>query len=204
MEPADSTARAAVRECLDETIFLEAGAGSGKTSCLVDRFVALVESGVAAERIAAITFTEKAAGELADRIRIRLQKRSAVSDVCRLALESLDRSAICTLHAFARRILSENPIEAGLPPRITVFDEIGSQLDFDARWESFLDAVLEDAKLERPLRLLLASGTTADHLRQVATRFQEIGISSLSGPRRFEPRYPQSKWPDCSRRWTGS
>ena len=147
MEPADSKARAAVRERLDETLFFEAGAGSGKTSCLVDRYVALVESGMPAERIAAITFTEKAAGELADRVRTRLQERSIESDACRRGLESLDRSAICTLHAFAQRILSENPIEAGLPPRISVLDEITSQLDFESRWEGFFDRMLEELSL---------------------------------------------------------
>ena len=67
----DAQARTAVVQDRDSTLFVEAGAGSGKTSCLVDRFVALVESGVAADRIAAITFTEKAAAELVDRIRSR-------------------------------------------------------------------------------------------------------------------------------------
>ena len=173
MHPPDQAARTAVKERLDETVFLEAGAGSGKTTCLVERFVALVESGVAADRIAAITFTEKAAGELADRVRSELQRRSAGSPRCREALQDLDRSAICTLHAFASRILTENPIEAGLPPRITVLDDIGSQLGFESRWETFFDQLLEDPAMERPLRLLLASGATPDHLRQIAVKFGE-------------------------------
>ena len=90
MTTPDAPARAAVHDRLDETMFLEAGAGSGKTTCLVDRFVALVDSGVLADRIAAITFTERAAGELADRIRTELQKRSATSERCREALAALD------------------------------------------------------------------------------------------------------------------
>lgn len=72
----DSEARQAVVQNLGTTMFVEAGAGTGKTACLVSRFVALVESGVTADRIAAITFTEKAAAELAERIRGRLQKRA--------------------------------------------------------------------------------------------------------------------------------
>ncbi|HVM52397.1 MAG TPA: UvrD-helicase domain-containing protein, partial [Acidimicrobiales bacterium] len=166
----DQAARDAVRTGLGETMFLEAGAGSGKTSCLVDRFVALVEDGVEADRIAAITFTEKAAAELADRIRTELEKRAPASERCTAALAVVDRAAICTLHAFAQRILTAHPIEAGLPPRVTVLDEIASQLAFEERWESFVDRIIERDDLERPLRLLLASNATIDHLHEAATK----------------------------------
>ncbi len=171
MTPSDTAARKAVRTRLGDTLFVEAGAGSGKTTCLVDRFVSLVESGVGADRIAAITFTEKAAGELVDRVRNELQRRSATSARCRAALPALDGAAICTLHAFALRLLSEHPIEARLPPRVKVLEEIASQLAFEARWESFVDRIIEDEDLERPLRLLLAAGARVDHLHQVAVQF---------------------------------
>ncbi len=171
MRTPDEPAREAVRTRLEETLFVEAGAGSGKTTCLVERFVGLVEAGVEADRIAAITFTEKAAAELADRIRTALQRRAPSSMRCRNALQALDRAAICTLHAFAQRLLSEHPIEAGLPPRFAVLEEIGSQLAFEARWETFVDRIIEDPDLERPLRLLLAAGARIDHLHQVAVQF---------------------------------
>ena len=167
----DQAARDAVVQRLDETVFVEAGAGSGKTTCLVDRFVALVEAGVSADAIAAITFTEKAAAELADRIRAELQKKAPTSERCREAMDSLDRAAIGTLHSFAQRVLNQFPIEAGLPPRVQVLDEIASQLAFEARWEAFVDRVIDDPDLDRPLRLLLASGGRIDHLHQVATEF---------------------------------
>ena len=142
--PRDAQARTAVVQDLDSTLFVSAGAGSGKTSCLVDRFIALVESGVAADRIAAITFTEKAAAELVDRIRSKLQQRARDSATCRDALRVLDSAAIGTLHSFAQRILSEHPVEAGLPPRFSVNDEIASQIAFDTRWEQFADAMLDE------------------------------------------------------------
>lgn len=167
----DDAARCAVREKLGETLFLEAGAGSGKTSCLVDRFVALVESGVAADNIAAITFTEKSAAELVDRIRLELTKRAVINPACREGLNVLDNAAIGTLHSFAQRILSEYPVAAGLPPRFTVHDEIASQVAFDARWEQFADDMLDDNELEVPLRLLFASGGKPKHLRDVALAF---------------------------------
>lgn len=168
---ADRAAREAVVNDLSSTIFLEAGAGSGKTSCLVNRFVALVESGVPADHIAAITFTEKAAGELVDRIRNELRRRGNENDACRVALLVLDNAAIGTLHSFAQRILTEHAIEAGLPPRFSVNDEIASQVAFETRWEQFADALLDDPELDMPLRLLFASGGKPKHLRDVAVAF---------------------------------
>ncbi len=70
----DLATRAAIVGALDETLFVEAGAGSGKTKALVDRIVALVvERDVPMREIAAVTFTEKAAAELRDRIRRALE-----------------------------------------------------------------------------------------------------------------------------------
>jgi ATP-dependent exoDNAse (exonuclease V) beta subunit len=164
----DQAARDAIECDLDDTLFVEAGAGSGKTTSLVRRFVGLVRSGIPADRIAAITFTEKAAGELADRIRQALEQAGDVE-----ALDRLDRAAIGTLHAFAQRILNEHPIEAGLPPRLEVLDEISSQLAFEERWSAYVDHLLEDEALEAPFRVLLACDVDVRHLRDVALAFAD-------------------------------
>lgn len=167
----DTATRDAVRNDLNSTLFVEASAGSGKTTCLVDRFVALVKSGVPADHIAAITFTEKAGAELVDRVRARLQREGQHSSLCRDGLRVLDGAAIGTLHSFAQRILTAHPIEAGLPPSFALNDEIASQVAFDSRWEQFADWMLEDQGLETPLRLLFASGGKPQHLRDVAVAF---------------------------------
>ncbi|MDP7533604.1 MAG: UvrD-helicase domain-containing protein, partial [SAR202 cluster bacterium] len=73
--PADQDQRDRIRESLDETLFVEAGAGTGKTTSLVERVVGLVSKGVTTlDRIAAITFTEAAAAELSDKVREALEK----------------------------------------------------------------------------------------------------------------------------------
>lgn len=173
---ADQQARDRIAGDLDTTLFVEAGAGSGKTKALVDRIVALVAAGTPIDQIAAITFTEKAAAELRERVRTRLS--SMVSDddpdsAFSVALERLDHAAISTLHAFAQRLLFEHPIEAGLPPGVEVLDELGSQLAFDDRWERHLPQLLADPDLAAPLLVADALGISPTHLRGLAVAFED-------------------------------
>ncbi len=189
----DAEARRRIRHQLDQTLFVEAGAGTGKTRALVGRIVELVATGTAPMReIAAITFTEAAAGELRDRLRQALEQVAADPDG-RLAAQDdladpalgadehaaraaraaeavgeLDGAAISTLHGFAQRILAEHPFEAGLPPTFEVFDQIRSRVAFDERWGAFLDEILDDPGLRPTLARALVTGVTLDHLRSVA------------------------------------
>ena len=134
------------------------------------------------ESIAAITFTEKAAAELRDRIRQRFEEaaRSARSTTTRsatpsppTALAELDGAAVGTLHSFAQRILNEHPVEAGLPPGVEVLDEIGSQVEFEAQWHQFLDELLDDAAMGRSILALEAAGVRLDALRQLALQMTD-------------------------------
>ncbi|MDQ3350620.1 MAG: UvrD-helicase domain-containing protein, partial [Actinomycetota bacterium] len=153
-EPVDDAVRKRIGSSgLSETLFVEAGAGSGKTTVLVDRIVNLiVEHGVEPHELAAITFTEAAASELRDRIRAGLERGvldgGDVAVRCRAALADLDRSTITTLHGFALRILTEHAVAARLPPRVAVLDEVASQLQQERRWERFVDSLYDDADNE--------------------------------------------------------
>ena len=179
--PPDAADRDRIATDLHTTLFVEAGAGSGKTTALVGRVLALVRSGdVELREVAAITFTEKAAAELRDRLRQRLEeaaeeaRREGAGEEarrCDLAIDQLDGAAIGTLHAFAQRILAENPIEAGLPPRLEILDEVTSEVEFDQRWRTFLDQLLRDPHLERTLLLLFGTGVGPDALRVLAQEF---------------------------------
>jgi ATP-dependent exoDNAse (exonuclease V) beta subunit len=179
----DALATERIRTALDETLFVEAGAGSGKTRALVDRVLALVTvAGEPLSAIAAITFTEKAAAELRDRIRSQLEARlraaaddadDATVSLCQVALDDLDSAAIGTLHSFAQRILSEHPVEAGLPPHVEVLDEVASMVAFDDRWSAFLDRLLDDPELGRPILLLTSAGVRLPALRELALSFNQ-------------------------------
>ena len=157
-------------------LFVEAGAGAGKTTSLVKRIVALVGSGIDITTIAAITFTEKAAAELRHRLRIELEREATTRTgsldglVYDQALYRLDHAPIGTLHAFARRILNEFPIEAGLPPGFSVLDELESNLAFDERWEELLDSLLAEAN---PSGGALAGGASFVQL----CKFRNFGLN---------------------------
>lgn len=163
----DDAAREEVRTRLGATLFVEAGAGSGKTTTLVGRIVELVCSGVALlGEIAAITFTEAAAAELRTRVRRELERVArlpagagatpaggsgpdgpggpAEADRSKRAcdaLERIDEAVITTIHGFCQRLLAEHPVEAGLPPRFEVLDEVRQSLAWKAEWEAMVDAL---------------------------------------------------------------
>ena len=174
---ADQAARDRISSELASTVFVEAGAGSGKTRALVDRVAALVGSGIAMENIAAITFTEKAAAELRDRIRRRLasaeSRREVGEERTEAALLQLDGAAVGTLHSFAQRILSEHPVEAGLPPSVEVLDDIGSQIEFEVRWRDFLDQLLDEPGMGPTLLRLEMLGVKMAHIRALAVKLNQ-------------------------------
>jgi ATP-dependent helicase/nuclease subunit A len=134
-------------------LLVRAGAGSGKTEVLARRFVALVAGDIDGreqlppERIAAITFTEKAAWDMRARIEAVLRGEIAKSDGqrqvdLRRAIRLLPLARISTIHAFCARILRENADEAGLDPDFQVLDDYESQTYFESICRrGFVDAV---------------------------------------------------------------
>ena len=180
-QPQDNSERKRIATSLDETLFVEAGAGTGKTTSLVDRILELVGSGTATlDRIAAITFTEAAAAELRDRIRTELEKAAKNDSLSceqrersRQGVEQLDNAAIQTLHSFAAALLHERPLEAGLPPSFDTMDAIESELAFDEAWTQWIDAALDDPALEPHFLMTLSLGLKLDGLRGIALKFHE-------------------------------
>jgi len=148
----DAAARRLITDTgLHRTLFVEAGAGSGKTTQLVERIANLVvREGVRLSDIAAITFTEAAAAELQSKVRVRFEREAReTADPdrrarCEAAIADADLAAISTLHGFASRLLGEFSIDAHLPPRVTVLDEVSSQLAHEDRWARFVDRLYAD------------------------------------------------------------
>ena len=177
--PSDQPARDAIVECLDENMVVEAGAGTGKTTSLVERVVALVTTGRASMGgIAAITFTEAAAAELRSRIGETLERVGSDPDRenvererCVRAVGDLDQAAIQTLHSFAASLLRERPLEASLPPGFNVRDVIEAEFAFERKWSEWLDATLDNPEAQEALRPALEKGMTLRHIREIAVSF---------------------------------
>jgi ATP-dependent helicase/nuclease subunit A len=151
-ERTDQQAAAVSRR--DRDIFLRAGAGTGKTSVLVDRFCAAAldpDGGV--ERILAFTFTERAADQLRRRIRDELSgriRRAEGEDLeeLREALDATDRAWISTIHGFCRRLLSSHPAAAGIDPRFRVVDEAEAERLAIRGFDSALAEMVESGEPE--------------------------------------------------------
>jgi ATP-dependent helicase/nuclease subunit A len=174
--PVDHAIREQVRTRLDENLCVEAGAGTGKTTVLVDRVVALLRAGLPPERLVAITFTEKAAAELAARVRLALQEAALATtderEQARLlqAARDLTRAHIETIHAFATSLLRERPLEAGLDPGFTVLEGVPAQLAFDEAWDAWLTAELASDTPPRALLDAMNVGLDFTYVRQAAER----------------------------------
>jgi ATP-dependent exoDNAse (exonuclease V) beta subunit len=146
-------------------VFVSAGAGTGKTAVLVERFVRAIDSGVDVGSILVITYTERAAAELRSRIRARLAELGR-----RELTRELDGAWISTIHGFCLRLLKQHPFAAGLDPRFRVLDESQAAV---LRAEAFEAALTEFCGGEQPDRLALLATYGSAALRRMLTSVYE-------------------------------
>ena len=197
----DQSIRDRITNELEESFLVEAGAGSGKTHELVRRLVALVESGVEAEHLAAITFTRKAAGEL--RIRFKegleqsLDEAQKVGDAAKVglfqeAIYNVERAFMGTIHSFCGRLLRERPVEAGLDPSFTEGNSVGVAFMGEQVWQEYLDDCLHK---RRPLPS--SFDQTGLKLNELRPLYRTLGdFEDVSFPTKKRP-LPRKKLTDA-------
>jgi len=152
MTATDARDRELIRSALDETLVVEAAAGTGKTTALVDRMVRVLATGRAEmSGLVAVTFTEKAAGELKLRLRQELEKARAVEPrpaderaALEAALRSLEEAQIGTIHGFCADLLKEHPVEAGIDPLFVVLTEDQARRRYDDAFNAWFQSALRD------------------------------------------------------------
>ncbi len=165
------------------SLLLEANAGSGKTSVLVERFVrSVLDDGVRPQQILAITFTERAAGELRARVRSRFVELNRRDEA-----RETETAWVSTIHGFCARVLRQHPIAAGLDPAFTVLDDASTRTLRDQAWETALAALLDGEHGAAALDLVAAYDT--DRLRTMITRAYEA-LRSDGQTRPVLPRPP--------------
>jgi ATP-dependent helicase/nuclease subunit A len=153
-----------------KNLAVTAGAGTGKTTLLVDKILhRVLDGGVGVERILALTFTEKAANEMRHRLRIALRRQGR--------LEGLEKAEIGTIHGFCSHILREFPLEAGVAPDVQVDDGTVFRRRFDAAWPKWLDRELGPGARRPAMWKDVLREVKLGDLRELA-----LGLSSFAVP----------------------
>lgn len=187
--PPDEPVRRRIRDDLQTTLLVEAAAGTGKTTCMVERMLGLVRTGAAKpEGIVAVTFTRKAAGELRRRFREKLQEAAAAAtdpadrDRLAAALDRIDSMVIGTIHSFAGRLLRERPLEAGVDPGFRELDDAADRLLRRQAWREFVTAAPADQP-DLVARLDAVGLRLGDFSRAFLERFATYGdVESWPAP----------------------
>ena len=186
---ADRAAREAIVTALDQTLVVEAAAGTGKTTELVKRIVRILATRRAkVDGIVAVTFTEKAAGELKLRLREALDvarndapddEREALTE----ALQSLEEAHVSTIHGFCAELLRERPVEARVDPLFSVLTESQAERLFAQAFGTWIQEQLREPPegVRRALRRSIWQGfgaavredTPIDRLKRAAWELAE-------------------------------
>lgn len=146
--PPDQAERDLITSELDTTMLVEAAAGTGKTTAMIGRMVALLASGKCrTDNMAAVTFTRKSTAELRARFQIDLERaaRAAKGEVrVRLdaAVATVERCVIGTIHSFCARLLRERPVEAGVDVGFQELDELEDAQLRQRTWEEHIARLL--------------------------------------------------------------
>jgi len=199
MRTSDQIARERIRHALDETLIVEAAAGTGKTSELVRRIAAILQTGrTTVDRIVAVTFTRKAAGELRLRLRLELDRARAgakiASEIASLedALKRLEEARIGTIHSFCAEILRQRPVEARIPPGFEELDETQSSALYVRAFDAWIQNALSNMSpgLRRALSRISSvrsseEGSPLDRLR--TDGYNLIGWRDFPAAWRQEP-----------------
>ncbi len=147
----DDEARQRIQQSLDESLVVEAAAGTGKTKMLVDRLVGVLAQGKASvDQVVAVTFTRKAAGELKLRLRQALDKARRESQAgeeserLEQAIARLEEARIGTIHSFCAEILRERPVEAGVDPAFEELSETEAPRLFNQAFRRWVQEKLDE------------------------------------------------------------
>ena len=175
----DSQSRIQIRNNLNSSYYVEAGAGTGKTTVLVDRIVSLIlKNKTPINKIAAITFNRSAAKNIKDKIRTSLESilikdgiPNEVQKNIEKSLHELETSSIQTLHSFADKIIRQFPIESGVPPGFKILSESENNNLFEKKWNNWISSNQENLKFEKSFNWLMCLNVNPNKIKSIAKIF---------------------------------
>ena len=182
--------QSAAIEARGHDLLVEAGAGTGKTGVMVDRYCRLVcDLGISPDAVLAFTFTDKAATELRQRVRTALELRAAAgSERAAGLLTTIGGAWVTTIHGFCNRLLAGHPVAAGVDPRFRVLD--GAEAERAAR-EAFDEALGEFLAEGEVAHEQTVAAFEIDGLRAIVSGIHaELRSRGVAAPRLPEPPQP--------------
>lgn len=185
---ADSADRRLAMNELDKNVIVVAGAGTGKTTILIQRFLGLLlDKEIPIERIVALTFTKKAAEEMRDRLQKELRQHEG--PLAQRALDNMTRAQIGTIHSFASDLLHLYPLQAGVDPKFQVDEGIIAEGIFNDLWQAWLGRELSaTGKKSAPWQELLSEVSLQDiHDLARAIASPEVDLETLNNRQDLRP-----------------
>ncbi len=172
-------------ETIDRNVVVNAGAGTGKTKVLTERYIYLLEHGDLKEpneieSIVAITFTNKATQEMVERIRDGIRSNISKGNKWRRFYRDLERANISTIHGFCAKILRENPIEAEIDPCFEVLDDVVSAQLLSGSIINVLNDRVENDKNTFNMMLLLNQNKIDNLSGDIKSLYNNIRTVGLS------------------------
>lgn len=185
---------------IDKDLAVNAGAGTGKTKVLTERFIhilehANLEEGKEIESIVAITFTKKATEEMVERIRKQIREKFNSDPKWRNYYRDMGKSNISTIHSFCGKILRDNPIDAKIDPKFEVLEDYTSFKLLNESIKETLENNLPNTQVYNLFRVLGANNTdfliedfykVYNKIRTVGLTFNEVKVNTLENIQKLE------------------
>ncbi|HJQ22748.1 MAG TPA: UvrD-helicase domain-containing protein [Blastocatellia bacterium] len=191
----------AQREAIEtrrQRVLVSAGAGSGKTRVLVERFLRLLEENPSwnVPDIVAVTFTEKAAREMVSRIRREIRQRIEAAESLearerwRAHRNALDSARIGTIHSLCAALLRAHPAEARIDPAFTVLEEIEADMLLEQAIEATLAAAARESRPSALSLIDIFSYLSAHEVEAALTSLVRQGAGATAAMARLEDKTP--------------
>lgn len=177
--------QATAAHTVDRHLSVTAGPGAGKTTVLVQRYLHILRTqNVSVDNIVAITFTNRAANEMRERIRKEIDGllRASSGDARMRWLRhkrALEGAVITTIHGFCSRLLHEFPVEANIDPQFSLFDEHQSAMLLETVVEESLSDAIHrgNEKIVKLAQGLGGRGTLAAALVDLYRKYRGEGLN---------------------------